>query len=1732
MNFNMKRAVSLLLILIVAASCATGCSTLSYDLSSDEVSINIYLDIPGITGDEILAIEQLKASGKSFSFASQPTTEAFIMPDGVEAGFAPMLCELLSNLYGIPFVFEHFDWIEIKDGIDNMTLDFTGEMTPTPERRQSYFMSHPIAERSISVFTYGDRVKIEIETDMNGLTIGFFSGTITAGSIQSYYPDSAFEIVEMDTMSEAVELLESGLIDGFIDDSVLSYAYERYPFINSREIYPLVHAPISLTTANPQLEPVISSLNKYLEAGGIDRLYSLYHEGKREYAVYELSRFLTNEEKEYIAHLALRGEKVPVALEHDNYPICFYDKAHKEFHGISPDILAEISLLTGLSFTPVTDKSTPWAEALDMLRTGEAALVSQLLYLEERELDFLYAKEPYYTSHYALLSKSEYPSLEIYQVVRSQVGTVRETAASKLYETWFPEDVRLKKYDTHDEALVALENGEISLLMTSDFILLYQTNFREKSGYKINFSFHAPIEKSFFGFNENEKILCSIVSKAQEFVDTERIAMGWTSRVYDYSIKMAAERFALMTAFAVSLVIMLIFLIVLYIKNNKMRVLYKNERNTLSTIYQALPDMVLCKDMNDAYTSCNHGFEEFAGLRESQLIGKTPIDVGLDKRVSDEFRKADYRVLHESATVRVKEWLTYPDGRRRYFETIKVPLLSNGKVTGLLGIIRDITDLEMVMGAARKALERTRVMLDTIPLGCFLIDTEYQFIDCNNEAVRLFKFENKQDLIDRAAFTTSTYLSPQKQPDGRLSAVAAVYHSEIAFREGRDVFEWMHQSSDGTPIPAIVTLERVFYDNKEALLSYVRDMREHNEMMSKIDRQNNLLETVNKVSAALLESDVDNFKESLLQSMGMMGEAIGVDRVYIWENQIVDGKPHCTQLYEWSEYVDSRQSSENSSSNAFEDAPYWETALSRGECINSIVRHMSQEEQEYLSPHGILSVLVVPVFLHDKFWGFVGFDDCKSERLFTENEELILRSGGRMIVNALIRNNMTQDIIETAAQLEAAVRDANEANMAKSEFLARMSHEIRTPMNAIIGMAELALREDNAAEIREHIFTVKQAGVNLLSIINDILDFSKIESGALRILPSSYTFSSLINDVISIIRMRILDSSIRFAVNTDSNIPNELIGDEIRIRQILINLLGNAVKYTEKGFITLTVYGENADENTIVLTMEIMDSGKGIKQEDVGNLFSNYFQADAEATKGIEGVGLGLPITYSLLRAMGGNISVESEYGSGSIFTVTLPQKIYSHEKLAVVENPQNMRVLVYERREIYAHSISFTVDNLGAYCAIVTDEAELDEKLSSGEFSFLFVSFMLYKDSNKVIMKHRKNIRIILLTDFGESIPDKSLNVLAMPAHSVSVSNILNGISDSFSYSESHEPLIRFIAPDANILIVDDISTNLKVTKGLLLPYKTDIDLCTSGAEAIAAVESKKYDLVFMDHRMPGMDGVEATKIIRTSFSDLPIVALTANAVSGMRDMFLANGFNDYLTKPIDTVKLNMILEKWIPKEKQKSAAMEAAADHLPPEFSIQIPGLDTSKGVSLTGGTLDYYLETLATFYEDGAERADRINAYLEAGDLPTFTTCVHALKSAAASIGADELSKAAKALEAAGGLEDLDFIKEHIPEFLKTMNSLLSRIHDFLMTREPDDEPLNTAALKDDLINLKDALLNMDVSLVNVTVDSLQKLSATGDAAGKIRSISNKILVAEYDEAILLIESFLREVDNGKH
>jgi len=714
--------------------------------------------------------------------------------------------------------------------------------------------------------------------------------------------------------------------------------------------------------------------------------------------------------------------------------------------------------------------------------------------------------------------------------------------------------------------------------------------------------------------------------------------------------------------------------------------------------------------------------------------------------------------------------------------------------------------------------------------------------------------------------------------------------------------------------------------------------------------------------------------------------------------------------------------------------------------------------------------------------------------------------------------------------------DAESASKTKSDFLSKMSHEIRTPMNAILGMAELMLHEKLPDAARDQALTIKQSGDHLLSIINDILDLSKVESGKLELVNTAYFFHSTINDVVNIIKMRMTNPNLHFAVYMQRDIPNELFGDELRLRQILLNILSNALKYTKEGFFSLDITGVKVDDGeTIMLTMAIKDTGIGIKPENMELLFSEFTQFDLEKNRNLEGTGLGLAITRNLIKLMDGEINVSSEYGKGSEFVICVPQKLCKEDR----DSDNGVRptsfedksVLLYGSTPIYTEYAARTIKDLGVDYFIISDDSELQCKLEEGNWGYVFAEEGLADTALHIVRTHNLDTKIVMMSDSYDTKGDSDITILIMPVYSFSVANVLSG--RDANYSAHNKEIERFVAPDAKVLLVDDISTNLKVGEGLLKQYGIDLDMCASGKEAIDAVIAEDYDLVFMDHMMPEMDGVEAVKIIRSlavslgdRYADLPIVALTANAIVGAREMFLQNGFNDFLSKPIDSGNLNSILAKWIPKEKQRQASLdlgEAVEEIL---VNIDIKDVDTAKGILFSGGAVKNYLETLAIFRKDGLKKVDELWDCLESNNLSLYTTYVHALKSACANIGATKLSTEAKILEAAGIKQDLDFIAKNNGGFVDGLKELLANIDEVITanTEKPPGATFDSEILKTKLTKLKTALEDFDVLMIDEASDGLQDFTKFSDMGEALDDILQDAFLGEYTQAAAKVEELL--------
>ena len=733
-----NRIICLMLVMVIMAAGLSGCSSNVVKNQGETFAPVSFVDIPGVTEKEIAAINALQLSRDRFTYGACLSTEAYELPNGTLAGFSKDFCALLSNLFEIDFVLELYDWDVLIDSFESGLLDFTGELTVTDERMNVYSMTHPIAERMLRIFTAAD-AEIMTEADLDGLKIGFFTGSTTEASIRTIYHFS-FSGIDVDSYDDAAGMIKRGEIDAFVGEAVADAAFDGYDFISSQIFFPLVHSPVSLATANPELAPLISAVSKYIDAGGLDGLYELYKNGDFEYAKYKLSTSFTDNERAYIDDLTQRGATVSVAFEHDNYPIDFYNEKTGIFEGISIDVLNEIGRLTGIEFQPAVTNQSTFSEIYEKLNSGEVRMVAQLLFSEARKDRFLWSAVPYAQSYYALMSKADYPNLAVYQIARTTVGAMKGSGKIDVFYELFPNyNLSIKEYPTQYECLDALERGEIDLLMASEYMLLTQINFREKSGFKINLKFNAPLD-SYFGFHKDETTLCSIVDKAQKYIETDVIEISWTGRNFDYSKRMAEETTRSLKMFLIIILFVLTATILALVRNAKLSKKLKEIANhdALTGIYNRRFFMELAS------------FQIARSLREKYDCFVVIFDLDHFKKINDTYgHPAGDKVLRDVAQ-RVKQVIRPYDVLGRYGGEEFIILISDTKEI-------DKTDAINAVERIRKEICKTPIKFEnreiqiTASFGIAYASVQYDLLTSTKDADQAL-YNAKEAGRNRVAF--------------------------------------------------------------------------------------------------------------------------------------------------------------------------------------------------------------------------------------------------------------------------------------------------------------------------------------------------------------------------------------------------------------------------------------------------------------------------------------------------------------------------------------------------------------------------------------------------------------------------------------------------------------------------------------------------------------------------------------------------------------------------------------------------------------------------------------------------------------------------------------------------------------------------------------------------------------------------------------------------------------------
>lgn len=749
----------------------------------------------------------------------------------------------------------------------------------------------------------------------------------------------------------------------------------------------------------------------------------------------------------------------------------------------------------------------------------------------------------------------------------------------------------------------------------------------------------------------------------------------------------------------------------------------------------------------------------------------------------------------------------------------------------------------------------------------------------------------------------------------------------------------------------------------------------------------------------------------------------------------------------------------------------------------------------------------------------------------TRNSTSLISGFGLTLINLAFFLTVESPDVLMVEQLRVEKERADEANRAKSAFLSNMSHEIRTPMNAIVGMTELMLREKLSAEERGYLKNIKNSGGALLGIINDILDFSKIESGKMELIEAEYEPMSMLSDLSMIFLTRIGEKNVELLFDIDPKLPQKLFGDALRIRQVIINIVNNAIKFTEIGTVRLSIRVVEQTGDDLELAVSVQDTGQGIRREDLDKLFGSFQQVDTVKNHNKEGTGLGLAISKQLVELMDGTIRVSSVYGEGSTFTFTIHQKLCTDRLAAEVhEHAKREKVLV--SAFFYNYSLIENVRKLAGQFDVQYIPFDQWEK-SGVQLSHLFTDIQRSKDiTSWTEEKFRLAGEIhVLRNPLLEDCRTKGVFLLNKPLYSLNFCQTINHeTSQTENLTEDYQ---SFTAPGAHILIVDDNEMNLKVAVGLLKPLEMKVDLASGGKEAIRMARKTKYDIIFMDHMMPVMDGVETTEQLRALegdyFKNVPIIALTANAQADAREKFAAAGMDDFVAKPIEMKEICSKIKRWLPRELvltggQKSAetGADADGDELP-----ELPGIDSLSGIRCCGGR-EMWLSLLGDFYRLIEPKATKLEKCLADDLIRDYTIEVHALKNTARMIGAKHLSDRFRHMEDCGNAGNMDSIRRETPDLLREYREFKEILKPFGEEQNAEKQETTAENLRELLKQIHDAMDQFDLDGADAAMKELEKYKLPRECEERMEQLRVGVADVMMEEVMKTAEEMIALLD----
>lgn len=958
------------------------------------------------------------------------------------------------------------------------------------------------------------------------------------------------------------------------------------------------------------------------------------------------------------------------------------------------------------------------------------------------------------------------------------------------------------------------------------------------------------------------------------------------------------------------------------------RKIAEQDLNKLSRAVEQSPVMTYITDLNGAIEYVNPKVLEISGFSKEELIGQNPKMFS-----SGENKKKNYISLWQTISSG-KEWKGEFHNRKKngelYWVTASLSPVFNasGIITHYIAVEEDITKQKEDFEALQIANLRFESLISSIQAGVMVEDENRKVVLVNQYFCDLFSIPvaPKQLIGMDCALAAEKTKILFDHPDIFIIDI----NSTLNFRKA--IVNHELQMKNGT------SLERDFIPigdsehKNQGILWIYRNISARKKAERDLFRQSEILGGTAMAMNYLLT--ITDHHQAMQKALEAVGVATGVDRAYIFEAKIDEftGETFLDQQFEWTAegVISEIGNSELQNMPFSREYPRWFNMLSNGQTLSGLVKDFPANERQFLEPQNIISLIVVPVFVNDIFWGTVGFDDCSKGIQWSDNEASILTA-----LAASIGGSISREII--GRELSNARLIAEKATKTKSDFLATMSHEIRTPMNGVIGMTSLLMQTQLTPDQRDYAETIKTSGELLLNLVNDILDFSKIESGKMVLEEHQFDVRMAIEDVIDLVATQVSQKKLGLYFQVDPSIPQFIMGDLTRIRQILVNLVSNAVKFTPSGEIIIRVKQIEIQGDEATLEFSVKDTGVGIPAEKIDRLFKPFSQVDASTTRKYGGTGLGLAICYKLVKLMNGDIQVTSEPNKGSEFLFTIKtyysgseeqtkypssgQKIMKGKKILIVDgNPTSNAILCDLSNNagmdyLSANSAKMILD-------IINEKKDFDLIIIDNELSDMDSNLLAFE-----IKKTKEYAEIPLILISNPTSIDNSPNAvnnfhirINKPLkQSQLISYIVSLLSDikSLQIKSINQPIqlqkINEIYP-LKILVAEDNAINQKLILKLFEMLGYNIQIAANGFEVIDALNRMEIDVVFMDIQMPEMDGFEATHQIIAQWADQRplIVAMTANALKSDREKYLAAGMDDYISKPLTINQVKAGIEKW----------------------------------------------------------------------------------------------------------------------------------------------------------------------------------------------------------------------------